>query len=303
MAVRAQRQCTALAWRGDRYTGGRTHGTVACRRAKPQAADGGVQRPATYPGVYNVGMIPILAPILCGPQAAHAGALTLAPGPSGAVPASDFFSTVSLRAFFDAQQHRRQVADRRALVSIWSKRYIASFMLPTLAASLLLHRRLPVALDAVSLVLAEDGLPRGLVLPDEGVPEAPGVPAFARFAVLIEQHLAPLVDALTEVSGASSRLFWSNAGNTFEFAVTRIAQHPMAWPACTAPAREILDARERPDGARNPLFKPVTYREDAVDEEGHPLRVRRLCCIRYRIPGLGYCSSCPIEPGRRHHAG
>ncbi|WP_216182743.1 siderophore-iron reductase FhuF [Verticiella alkaliphila] len=255
------------------------------------------------PDDYNVGMIPLLAPVLSGPDAAHAGALHLAPGPRGAIGASTFFTSAALTAFFDEQQASRQIADRRAFVSIWSKRYVASFLLPTLAASLLLQRRLPVALKDVGVVLAEDGRPLGLVLADEGQPHDPAEPPFVRLATLIDHHLTPVVDALAQVSGASPRLFWSNAGNVFEFATTRIAQHRLAVADCTAPAEAILQARERPDGARNPLFRPVIYRDDVMDEEGNPQRVRRVCCIRYRVPGVGYCSSCPIEPGRRHHAG
>ncbi|HDZ38600.1 MAG TPA: hypothetical protein ENH62_09990 [Marinobacter sp.] len=46
------------------------------------------------------------------------------------------------------------------------------------------------------------------------------------------------------------------------------------------------------DGRRNPLFQPVNYLI-ATTGEGHDRR-RRLCCIRYLIPELDYCSNCPL---------
>ncbi|NWC00349.1 siderophore-iron reductase FhuF [Pseudomonas gingeri] len=239
-------------------------------------------------------MIASLAPLFSGPLLAYAEKLQPADN-ADAVSAQAFFRPESLNAFMDALQERHQADDRRALVSIWSKWYFSTFLAPVLAADLLLQRALPIALADVGLVLDANGKPSALTLPDAGQ-ERQQACGFSRFASLIEGHLVPVIDAFASVCRASPRLFWSNAGNTFEFATSRIELHPLATPGCTASAHQVLGSRLRPDGERNPLFEPVTYRDIG---ESEPQRLRRICCIRYRLPGVGYCSSCPIEVSKR----
>ncbi|PZQ88739.1 MAG: hypothetical protein DI534_11350 [Leifsonia xyli] len=40
-------------------------------------------------------------------------------------------------------------------------------------------------------------------------------------------------------------------------------------------------------GRSNPLVSPVTY-----PSEGG--RLRRVCCLRYFAPNVGYCGTCPL---------
>lgn len=242
-------------------------------------------------------MIPSLAPLFSGPLLAYAEKLQLADGAALSVPAGRFFETEALAAFMDDLQARHGGADRRAIVSIWSKWYFTNLLAPVLAADMLLARSLPVALDQLGLVLNAEGRPHSLILANDGRAADAGASGWQRFSALIDEHLYPVIDALASVCRASPRLFWSNAGNTFEFATSRIELHALAQPGCTAQAHHVLSSRLRPDGQRNPLFEPVTYRDIGTDE---PQRLRRICCIRYRLPGVGYCSSCPIDLDKRH---
>ena len=242
-------------------------------------------------------MIPSLAPLFSGPLLAYAEKLQLADSTVESVPASRFFQTEALAAFMDDLQARHNGCDRRALVSIWSKWYFTTLLAPVLATDMLLGRSLPIALEQIGLVLNAEGRPHALLLSNDGQPVPADASGFQRFSTLIDEHLYPVIDAFASVCRASPRLFWSNAGNTFEFATSRIELHALAQPGCTAKAHAVLTSRLRPDGQRNPLFEPVTYRDIGEDE---PQRLRRICCIRYRLPGVGYCSSCPIEPDKRH---
>lgn len=242
-------------------------------------------------------MIPSLAPLFSGPLLAYAEKLQLADSTVRGLPAKDFFQRENLAAFMDQLQLRHGGCDRRALVSIWSKWYFTNLLAPVLAANMLLQRSLPIALDQVGLLLNAEGRPQGLVLADEGQPVDLAAAPFQRFSSLIDGHLYPLIDAFASVCRASPRLFWSNAGNTFEFATSRIDLHALAHPGSTEPAKAVLASRLRADGQRNPLFEPVTY-HDSGEQEPH--RQRRICCIRYRLPGIGYCSSCPIDLDKRH---
>lgn len=242
-------------------------------------------------------MISSLAPLFSGPLLAYAEKLQLADSSVESVPASRFFQTEALATFMDDLQARHNGCDRRALVSIWSKWYFTTFLAPVLAADMLLGRSLPIALDQVGLVLNAEGRPHSLILANDGEEACATESGFRRFSALIDDHLYPVIDAFASVCRASPRLFWSNAGNTFEFATSRVELHALARPGSTALAQAVLGSRLRPDGQRNPLFEPVSYHDIGADE---PQRLRRICCIRYRLPGVGYCSSCPIEPDKRH---
>ncbi|MCV4263982.1 siderophore-iron reductase FhuF [Pseudomonas capsici] len=240
-------------------------------------------------------MIPSLAPLFTGPLADYGEKLQLRSLPRTDVPGDLFFEHEHFSAFVDGLLLRYQTDERLALVSLWSKWYFSTFMAPVMAASLLQQSALPLALADTGLQLGADSRPKALHLAHAGKPLSP-CSAFERFHDLIDEHLTPVIDALVNVTRASPRLFWSNAGNTFEFVTSRLDLHPLANPQSTAPAREILTARLRPDGRRNPLFAPVRYHDTG---ESEPLRLRRICCIRYRLPGVGYCSSCPLDECRQ----
>lgn len=236
-------------------------------------------------------MIPSLAPLFTGPLAEHGEKLQLRSQPRNDVPGSRFFQPDDFNAFVDRLQLRYQTDERLALVSLWSKWYFSTFLAPVMAANLLQQLDLPMALEDIGIQLGADDRPLALHLAHAGRP-LPRCTAFERFHGLIEGHLEPVIKTLVSASQASPRLFWSNAGNTFEFVTSRIDLHPLANAHSTAPAREILGTRLRPDGRRNPLFAPVQYQDIG---EGEPQRLRRICCIRYRLPGVGYCSSCPLD--------
>ena len=243
-------------------------------------------------------MIPSLAPLFTGPLADHGEKLQLRRQPDNAVPGTRFFQPEVFNAFVDQLQVRYRTDERLALVSLWSKWYFSLFLAPVMAANLLQQLDLPLDLEDTGLQLDDDDRPSALHLAHAGHP-LPHCTAFERFERLIEGHLQPVIKTLVSASKASPRLFWSNAGNTFEFVTSRIDLHPLANVHSTAPAKEILATRLRPDGRRNPLFAPVYYQAIGTQE---PQRLRRICCIRYRLPGVGYCSSCPLdEHGHLHN--
>lgn len=178
--------------------------------------------------------------------------------------------------------------DPKAIASIWSKAHFATMLPPFMALMLLLQRQVDVRLEASGCTFWPDGTLRHIHLPDSGrIIEANDVNN--RFAALVEGHIRPLVEALADVSGVAKRVFWSNAGNIFDIATRRAHQMTGSNPAITD-ALALLEERRLPDGRTNPLHAPVRYRSTP---EGHD-RQRRVCCIRYLIDRLGYCSTCPL---------
>ena len=187
--------------------------------------------------------------------------------------------------------------DRRALISLWSKWHFGALLAPYMAANLLLERDLPVGLDEVGVHLTAAGHAECLQLAHTGRPLA-SLDGFTRFSTLIDDHLTPLINELACYSGASAKVFWSNVGNTFEHFLGGVDMHPMAQPGMAEEGHRLLATRTLTDGRRNPLYQPVRYfQPECQDETDAPAtqRVRRLCCLRYLLPELGYCGNCPLS--------
>jgi ferric iron reductase protein FhuF len=56
----------------------------------------------------------------------------------------------------------------------------------------------------------------------------------------------------------------------------------------------LLSSAQRPDGSRNPLYAPIRYVDiEHADGQVRPWRQRRMCCIRYVLPGVELCPNCP----------
>ncbi|WP_240538629.1 siderophore-iron reductase FhuF [Halomonas sp. SH5A2] len=182
-------------------------------------------------------------------------------------------------------------ADRKAVASIWSKYHFSSVSIPTLVANLLLGHDLPVGGDELRLALGDKGQTARIWLPHRGMPLASKAPQ-ARFSSLFDDHCAPLIEALAEVSGLSTKVFWSNLGHYVEFVGKTCSRHP-EFAGAGDSLLDYLDTKTLPDGRRNPLYQPVRYLELGGET---PTRVRRLCCIKYRLPGEPLCGGCPLKP-------
>ncbi|MCI0592374.1 ferric iron reductase protein FhuF [Chromohalobacter marismortui] len=185
-------------------------------------------------------------------------------------------------------------ADRKAAASLWSKYHLSALSIPTLVANLLLNQALPVALDDVRVSVGEKGETARLWLPHGGRPVPSREPG-ARFGALFEGHCRPLIDCLAELSGLSPKVFWSNLGHYVEYVAQTCSRHP-DFNGAGDPLLRFLEMRFLPDGRRNPLYRPVRY----LDLGGEaPARVRRLCCVKYRLPGEALCGTCPLKPENR----
>lgn len=181
--------------------------------------------------------------------------------------------------------------DRRAVASMWSK-WLFNAVLPSVVGLLLAEGRVCVADDAsLGVVLDAAGYPERFWIRDHGDVTAT-VTIDAGFETLLRDRLAPLIEAMSSVSGASRNVFWSNAGNAVEYLVGEMARHPAITPAILQQAYAFFECHRFADGQRNPLFRPVRY--DLPGDEGPAERRRRVCCIRYLLPETSYCANCPL---------
>ncbi|MDN0076101.1 siderophore-iron reductase FhuF [Crenobacter sp. SG2303] len=185
-------------------------------------------------------------------------------------------------------------APRRAQVSQWAKHYFRLLLPPAIAAALL-GLRLPLALERVGLRFDEHGLPGELELDHLGTP-APHDSLAERYQPLLWQHLAPLIDRLAEHGKLSRRVLWNSAGNLIEHLLRHFADE--GHPEAQAHADWLLGSRRLADGAANPLWQPVHYVDSFLPQVSSPVRLRRLCCLRYELPGEVCCATCPLLPNK-----
>ncbi|MEZ7520970.1 siderophore-iron reductase FhuF [Burkholderia vietnamiensis] len=178
----------------------------------------------------------------------------------------------------------------RALISQWSKYYFGRAAPAAVATALTLGRPLDMA-PRRTFVALDDGMPGALYF----APDALGAPCDApapRYAGLLA-HLHAVIELLAEIGRVTPRVLWSNAGNLLDhlFGMYRTL------PCVADPVRDAcwLFGASCVDGEPNPLRMPV---RDAVPRSAllpTPFRARRVCCLRYEIPGeTRLCASCPL---------
>jgi len=236
-------------------------------------------------------VIEALRPIFAGPLAPYGEGLLPPDDPREALPGSRLLDPAVLQALLERYGAQYAAPDPRSTASVWSKWHFSVLVTPTVVATLLASHRLPVALEEIAVVLAPEGRTAAVKLPHAGARVEAGNP-FEAFATLFEQHLEPLVAGLSACSGAAPRVFWSNLGNLFENVVRRMEAALGPAHAGVAAGRSLLESREWPGRAANPLYRPVRY---LPQPDGSLKRLRRICCLRYLTPGLDYCSTCPLD--------
>ena len=240
-------------------------------------------------------MIAAFASAFPGPLAGVGESLALADGAAPGIVLSDLLDPQRYQPPLAAFAQRYPGGDTKALVSLWTQWYFSVLVPPVVILDLLQDRLLPLSLDHTRLHLDAEGNPQRVELSDDGQVRQPRS-AFERFAPLVFDHLAPLCATLAQFSGLSPRVLWSNAGVRVAWAVGVVARHPLGGAARAAPGRELLSAKQWPNGCSNPLFEPVRF---AVPDDETSASTRRVCCLRYRLDSVDYCPSCPLPANRR----
>lgn len=168
--------------------------------------------------------------------------------------------------------------DYRAVASLWVQWYLVTSW-PVLAFMALYASEVPKATHS-RIAVDDSGTPRRLSVARARRLDGPA----AALDALYREHGAALFGALSRVGGISVKLPWSNASSVLAWSFEqltgvvdeperRAAEAALYWPRDTR-------------GRRNPLYRPAPDR-------------RRVCCLRYRLDGHGYCRDCPIDERHR----
>ncbi|MDX3926022.1 MAG: siderophore-iron reductase FhuF [Shinella sp.] len=235
-------------------------------------------------------MIPSLAPLFTGDLGPIGDYLVLADDPRPYLSCSDLLDEGRLPELLARFGRNYAEPEPRGVASQWSKWYFSRLLTPVLAANIALNRRLPIVFEETGLILSEDARVVAFRLSDDGRSFEP-TDFVERFEDLIDGHLSMLVEALSSASGLSRKVLWSNAGNIFENVVSQCAQLLGEAHPGVGHGRALLANRFWREDRVNRIFEPVRY----LPADGKNIRKRRVCCIRYLIPGIALCKNCPLE--------
>ncbi|WP_250503567.1 MULTISPECIES: siderophore-iron reductase FhuF [unclassified Caballeronia] len=172
----------------------------------------------------------------------------------------------------------------RALLSQWSKYYFGLAAPAGVAAARLLGRPLDMSPERTHLVLKE-GMPAALHF-DADALRAPDADPARRYASLVA-HLDSVIGMIAGMTKIAPRVLWSNAGNVLDYL---LANCRSIFSDADIDAAWLFRA-----GDANPLRTPIRDATPRSTVLPNPFRARRVCCVRYEIPGeTQLCASCPL---------
>ncbi len=221
--------------------------------------------------------------------------LTHPPAGDGAllIPALHFQEPAFLTERLRLLGERLGTADGRAVASLWNKHYNAAVISGVLIAWSLGAVPLNGEAMNMSLLLGADQLPQAGYLHDWGPPAGePGSPRERVFASLFAGHLAPAIQRLGSLSRLAPSVAWGNVGNLIADIYDQMDDAGLLTAAAASDREALLEAPVLPGmPGPNPLRGSVRYEELGLAQ---PVRVRKSCCLRHRLPGMKPCYTCPL---------
>ncbi|WP_431323527.1 siderophore-iron reductase FhuF [Rhizobium sp. YTU87027] len=183
-------------------------------------------------------------------------------------------------------------SDRRAIVSMWTLYY---FSVLTVAPSVHMFVNgigLPLAIDRLSLVCDEETCePEAFVM--FGRPATTANPADDLYQLMVS-HIEPVIAAIAANGALAPKLLWNNVAAYLSWILKEIAHRKQR--LLVEGGLSLLDEPSWPDGRRNPMFGMI---RTARQQCGLEFAQRKVCCLRYNLPGVGGCGeACPLPDGR-----
>ncbi|MGV3551525.1 siderophore-iron reductase FhuF [Rhizobium sp.] len=186
-------------------------------------------------------------------------------------------------------------SDRRAVVSMWTLHYFSGLSIAMAVLGLEMKLLVPNALDQINLCMdPETAAPQAFQLPDLGH-RVEGLGFAGALAPLLLHHVEPLIAAISHNERLGRRMLWTNVAAYLDWIVGEIGRGS---DRANASEQAVLYRQEIwPGGVRNPLFGLIRSEKD---EAGEIHGCRKVCCLRYSLPGVGGCGfSCPLPQGRQ----
>lgn len=217
-------------------------------------------------------------------------ALTFSEGPWSGTSVRTLLDGPGLDSLIEAFEREHGPADRRAVVSYWSLWYFGGLLVPAVAATVAIGEELPLGVEDLAVRLDRSaGRVVGFELPASWK-EGP-----MTFDALVVDHVAQVVERLTERYRVGKRLLWVNAAHYIEWTLSELATRAELADEARMARELLLERAEWPGWGRNPLQGAIRY----VEEGGDIVRRRRVCCLRHMLPSVAGCGDlCPLETVR-----
>lgn len=186
-------------------------------------------------------------------------------------------------------------SDRRAVVSMWTLYYFSTLTIAMAVVGLEMRLLAPIALDDASVCVdPETAAPLAFQLPELGR-KVEGMSFAAALAPMLRDHAEPLIAAMVRNERVGRRMLWNNVAAYLDWMVAEIGRASDRPEA--AGEAELYRLETWPGGMKNPLFGLIRSEQD---EKGETHGCRKVCCLRYSLPGVGGCGfSCPLPQGRQ----
>lgn len=175
-----------------------------------------------------------------------------------------------------------------AVASMWSKSYLSLFVGAWLIARVFCDRELSSSPNRILLLLNEHGLITSLAVPNEGR-AVTGLSGMSDFIPLFRHHIEPHFLSLSRVSGVKVSVLWSNVASGVDTLLRVLNASGLLSPERLQMINSLFTEKFWPDGDRNLMYQPVFKRLTAM---GETVNLRKGCCLRYLLPGMGYCKNC-----------
>jgi ferric iron reductase protein FhuF len=232
-----------------------------------------------------------LSPAFAGEHAWCREKMMLAAELAGGVPLPVFFADGGFRRAIDRYAQISGGSDRRAVVSMWSLYYFSGLTIPYLLARRIAGQVLPVAFKEMTIMLEDNGLPGAFGVSHAGTFEGEmAADGFETAAPLIETHLGEAVSQL-KAYGISAKLCWNNAAVYIDYAL-RLTAEGRAFEGSDLP---FFTESCLPGGGVNPFRGCLQH----VEEDGERVARRKVCCLRYMLPGIPSCGKLCALPAQR----
>jgi ferric iron reductase protein FhuF len=232
-----------------------------------------------------------LSAAFAGPHAWCNEKMMLSANLSDGISLPEFFASGAFDRTLSHYAEASGGTDRRAVASMWSLYYFSALTIPYVVARVLDHQALPADFDQMTVALSDDGLPRAFGVATAGQwRDDDGRDIFALIGSLMDEHLAKVVPHLKAAGGISPRLAWNNAAVYIDYALRTAGTDPMS-----DQADAVVGCRLMPNGAPNPFFDCLRQEE----EDGTRVCRRKICCLRYLLPGIPSCGSLCALPSQR----
>lgn len=114
---------------------------------------------------------------------------------------------------------------------------------------------------------------------------------------LFAQHLTPLFQKLSKVTGVKERLLWANLAFSLKWYFEKWRNEAKDLEQKKAIEQDYRYVMEQAPPAvfglrdGNPLA--MEFAEVAHPRTGAPFRLRKMCCLRYNVPDCDHCTTCP----------